>query len=134
MGTIQSSATLQPLVSTTAITTVESLEKKIERVGADLRFYHQLLGWCLLGCREDKRRVIEQMREEANALRDREWPSLSEKLHRLKVKTGNGTAPSRWYGSLLETQHHLHRLDDALNTLKEKVQGGFGEFVHISIW
>ena len=133
MGTIPTTTLLPPRI-TQQPGPNQSLEANIARIAQEVNFYHQLLSWCLFSCKEEQRRTSESLRKEIDSLRNNELPALSEKLYRLDNDGTEWEAKSGIQAPAMQVQSYFQYIDGVFQALKSKIQHGFSDFTHISIW
>jgi hypothetical protein len=132
MGTIQriQSASQMP-VERYAVN--RPLDSKIALISGEIDFYHQLLRWLLMNCRDDQQKAIEALQQELEALKDTEIPALTATLHRIKNGENDPSKPD-----LIVSPTHLqswaYDIEGAFHALRSKIQEGFGKFIRVRIW
>ncbi len=132
MGTIQR---IQPVntapVERHAVT--HPLDSKVTLISGELDFYHRLLKWLLMNCRDDQQRTIEALQQEIEALRDIELSALTSTLHRIKNGENDPSKPDLIV-SLTRLQSWMFDIEGAFQALRSKIQEGFSKFIRVRIW
>lgn len=135
MGAIQSPDVLFPKNrSTSLLTAFEMLESKIAVVESEMNFYHKLLSWLLYSCHEDKRHVIESFRDELADLRNGGFSEVLNGAEAMKNMAQGESVRQDLYSDIDNLLKYFQFAEHELQSLKSRIQQGFGDFTHVCIW
>lgn len=108
------------------------LAQQLSNWEAETNFYHRLLTWSLLGCKETDRPSIEAFLAQVNRLRSADLPTLKTQLGFMQAALEPASEPVR--PDTFALRARFNHVEQKLQALKLHIFEGFPRFGRVEIW